>query len=175
MGAIYGTAMHELRAQRRVRVKFPVESGYPLVSAWDLGINDATAIWAAQVVGYELRWRKFYQSSGKELAEYAEVIRAWERESLGTDAAKTLGEALFRGLVPLAKGLWNRESAWWRSGWRMMKGKVCGRDAEGWQGWIDMNVLEWMSDDVAVWYFEAWVLRRKALNPLLCRLRRWKR
>lgn len=53
------TAMHELRAQRRVRVKFPVESGYPLVSAWDLGINDATAIWAAQVVGYELRWRKF--------------------------------------------------------------------------------------------------------------------
>lgn len=97
--------MHELRAQRRVRVKFPVESGYPLVSAWDLGINDATAIWAAQVVGYELRWRKFYQSSGKELAEYAEVIRAWERESLGTDAAKTLGEALFRGLVPLAKGV----------------------------------------------------------------------
>lgn len=103
-GAIYGTAMHELRAQRRVRVKFPVESGYPLVSAWDLGINDATAIWAVQVVGYELRWRKFYQSSGKELAEYAEAIRAWERESLGTDAAKTLGEALFCGLVPLTKG-----------------------------------------------------------------------
>lgn len=79
-GAIYGTAMHKLRAQGRVGVKFPVEPGYPLVSAWDLGINDATAIWAAQVVGYELRWRKFYQSSGKELAEYAEVIRAWERE-----------------------------------------------------------------------------------------------
>ncbi len=79
-GAIYGTAMHKLRAQGRVGVKFPVEPGYPLVSAWDLGINDATAIWAAQVVGYELRWRKFYQSSGKELAEYAEVIRAWERD-----------------------------------------------------------------------------------------------
>ena len=35
----------------------------------------------------------------------------------------------------------------------MMKGKVCGGDAEGLQGGIDMNVLEWMRDDVAVWYF----------------------
>ena len=35
----------------------------------------------------------------------------------------------------------------------MMKGKVYDGDAEGWQGWIDMNVSEWMRDDVAVWYF----------------------
>lgn len=79
-GAIYGAAMHRLRAQGRVGVAFAVEPGYPLVSAWDLGLNDSTAIWAAQIVGYEVRLLKFYQNSGLEMAEYAEVIRVWERE-----------------------------------------------------------------------------------------------
>lgn len=79
-GAIYGAVMHKLRAQGRVGVKFSVEPGYPLVSSWDLGINDSTAIWAAQIVGYELRLLKFYQSSGREMAEYAEVLRQWEGE-----------------------------------------------------------------------------------------------
>lgn len=57
-----------------------MEPGFPLVSAWDLGLNDSTAIWAAQVVGYEVRLLKFYQSSGLGMTEYAEVIRLWERE-----------------------------------------------------------------------------------------------
>lgn len=79
-GAIYGAAMHRLRAQGRVGAAFAVEPGFPLVSAWDLGLNDSTAIWAAQVVGYEVRLLKFYQSSGLGMTEYAEVIRLWERE-----------------------------------------------------------------------------------------------
>lgn len=64
----------------RVGAAFAVEPGFPLVSAWDLGLNDSTAIWAAQVVGYEVRLLKFYQSSGLGMTEYAEVIRLWERE-----------------------------------------------------------------------------------------------
>lgn len=79
-GAIYGAVMHRLRAQGRVGAAFAVEPGFPLVSAWDLGLNDSTAIWAAQVVGYEVRLLKFYQSSGLGMTEYAEVIRLWERE-----------------------------------------------------------------------------------------------
>ena len=79
-GAIYGAVMHRLRAQGCVGAAFAVEPGFPLVSAWDLGLNDSTAIWAAQVVGYEVRLLKFYQSSGLGMTEYAEVIRLWERE-----------------------------------------------------------------------------------------------
>lgn len=79
-GAIYGAILHRLRAQGRVGVCFAAEAGFPVVSSWDLGLNDCTAIWAAQLVGFEVRFLRFYQCSGLEMAEYAEVIRLWERE-----------------------------------------------------------------------------------------------
>ena len=47
----------------------------PVVTAWDLGMSDATSIWFAQMSGREVRLVDFYQASGAGLDHYAGVLR----------------------------------------------------------------------------------------------------
>lgn len=52
-GAIYAKELAEARNQSRITT-VPIEPQYPVYTAWDLGLVDATAIWYAQVVNREL-------------------------------------------------------------------------------------------------------------------------
>ena len=73
IGAYYGKTIKTLEEQGRVG-NVPYDSRLPVYTAWDLGIDDATAIWFAQIVGKEKRIIDYYESSGVGLDHYAKLL-----------------------------------------------------------------------------------------------------
>ena len=56
--------------------RVPYDPALPVHTAWDLGINDSTAIWFAQVYrGGAVNVIDYYENSGVGLDHYAEVLR----------------------------------------------------------------------------------------------------
>lgn len=75
MGAYYGRQLSDLDKQGRL-IPVPWEPTFPVVTAWDLGIDDMTAVWFAQVVGFEVRVIDYAEYRGKGLTEIAaEVLK----------------------------------------------------------------------------------------------------
>ena len=56
--------------------RVPWEPTVKVTTAWDLGIDDATAIWFCQQVGREVRLIDYYENSGEGLAHYSKVLHA---------------------------------------------------------------------------------------------------
>jgi len=73
-GAYYATEMREAKDQDRLGI-VNYETGIPVVTAWDLGVGDSTAIWFAQFHGPEVRIIDYYESSGVGLEHYARVLQ----------------------------------------------------------------------------------------------------
>ncbi len=74
-GAYYGRELDALDAQGRVR-SVPWEPTLPVHTGWDLGINDATVVWFAQVAGNEIRIIDHYKISGQSLVDTARAVLA---------------------------------------------------------------------------------------------------
>jgi hypothetical protein len=70
MGAYYGRIMSKLEADGRL-CKLNWDPKTPVMTAWDLGHHDSTAIWFAQMQGNEIRLIDYYESSGVGAAHYA--------------------------------------------------------------------------------------------------------
>lgn len=75
-GAYYDTQLKYLRKQGRIG-KIPIETKLPVHTGWDLGIDDATSIWFAQVHGKEVRLVDYYESSGEGLSYYIRYLKEW--------------------------------------------------------------------------------------------------
>jgi len=73
-GAYYSLEMRDANAQGRITA-VPYETASPVVTAWDLGIGDTTAIWFAQVIGPETRLIDHYETSGVGLDHYVRVLQ----------------------------------------------------------------------------------------------------
>ncbi|WP_299949085.1 terminase family protein [uncultured Ruegeria sp.] len=73
-GAYYGHEMKEASNDGRV-AKVPYEPSLPVVTAWDLGIGDSTAIWFAQFHGAEKRIIDYYEASGAGLDHYVQHLQ----------------------------------------------------------------------------------------------------
>lgn len=73
-GAYYGKEMKLADADKRI-TRVPYEPGSVVHTAWDLGIDDATAIWFAQQVGKEVRLIDYYENQGHDLAHYVSHLR----------------------------------------------------------------------------------------------------
>lgn len=73
-GGVYATYMDKAKEEGRI-CPVPYKDGVPVITAWDLGKSDSTAIWFAQVVGFEPRIIDFYENNQEDLAHYAKVIR----------------------------------------------------------------------------------------------------
>lgn len=73
-GAYYGEALARAEHDGRV-AELPVEDVLT-ETWWDLGIDDATAIWFVQRVGEELRVVDYVEASGEGLAYYAALLKA---------------------------------------------------------------------------------------------------
>lgn len=71
-GAYYGKDLELAEQDGRIG-KIPVEK-LMTNTAWDLGIDDATAIWFYQTVGKEIRIIDYYEASGVGLEHYAGVL-----------------------------------------------------------------------------------------------------
>lgn len=75
LGAYYGKEMTAAEDEGRIR-EISVESKVKVTTAWDLGIDDSTAIWFCQLVGKEIRLIDYYEASGENLGHYASVLKS---------------------------------------------------------------------------------------------------
>ena len=74
LGAYFGKEMRRAEEDGRI-CTVPYDPMAEVVTAWDLGIGDSTAIWFAQMVGREIRLIDFYQNSGVGLDHYVRVLK----------------------------------------------------------------------------------------------------
>ena len=72
-GAFYAKEMKEATEDGRI-TRVPYDRAASVITAWDLGIGDSTAIWFAQFVGQEVRIIDYYENSGVGLDHYAKVL-----------------------------------------------------------------------------------------------------
>lgn len=72
-GAYYGKEMADAASEGRIgAVRY--EPSKSVVTAWDLGIGDSTAIWFCQFIGAEKRIIDYYENSGVGLDHYVKVL-----------------------------------------------------------------------------------------------------
>lgn len=72
-GAIFARQLEEAKAQGRVG-PVPYNRLLPVNTAWDLGWDDATALWFFQQAGEQVRVIDYYEASGADLAHYRDVM-----------------------------------------------------------------------------------------------------
>lgn len=75
LGAYYGREMMTLEQRGRVSL-VAHDPALKVYTAWDLGIDDSTAIWFAQVNGAEVRLIDYYENSGCGLEHYAGILKS---------------------------------------------------------------------------------------------------
>jgi hypothetical protein len=73
LGSFYAEELAIARAERRIG-RVPSDRMVPVQTSWDLGYDDATAIWFIQVVGREVRIVDYYEASGMGFDHYATVL-----------------------------------------------------------------------------------------------------
>lgn len=72
-GAYYAAQLDSAETEGRL-TRVAWEPRLPVVTAWDLGIGDATAIWFAQAVGSEVRIIDYHEASGIALGQYVKHL-----------------------------------------------------------------------------------------------------
>ncbi len=112
-GAVYGRQMAAADKEGRITQVLPL-CGVPVQTAWDLGYDDATAIWFFQVVGpKEVHFVGYYENSNRDIKHYCDTVHNWAvdhgltRECFGKhwvphDAANKLLAAGGRSIVQQA-------------------------------------------------------------------------
>jgi hypothetical protein len=73
-GAYYSDQLGRMEMDKRL-TRLPIDTGIPVMTTWDLGLNDVCSIWFVQVVGREIRWVDYYENSGFGLEHYVQEIR----------------------------------------------------------------------------------------------------
>jgi hypothetical protein len=81
-GAYYGKLMIEAWRTGRV-TKVPIEPMLNTETWWDIGMNDATAIWFVQRHGLEIRCVDYYENSGEGLKHYVNYLQDWATKHKG--------------------------------------------------------------------------------------------
>jgi phage terminase large subunit len=97
-GAYYAKELERARQEERIR-SVPWEPMVEVETAWDLGIDDATAIVFLQRVGAEIRIIDYLEARGESIAFYAKALRerpyVYRRHWLPHDAeARELGSGV---------------------------------------------------------------------------------
>lgn len=107
-GSVYGEWMFKAECDGRI-TKGVYDSNFPVNTAWDLGFDDATAIWWWQKVGNEIRLLDYYEANGEDIAHYCEVIKKkgykYGKHFVPHDAANKLLAAGGRSIVQQAHQL----------------------------------------------------------------------
>lgn len=73
IGSYYGRLIARLDAQGKI-ASVPYDPSVPVVTGWDLGIDDATAVWFAQMVGREVRIIDYIEARGRSLTDIANEV-----------------------------------------------------------------------------------------------------
>ncbi|WLG43245.1 terminase [Pseudomonas sp. FP1740] len=73
-GAYYAQQFAKLYANKRIG-KVPDNSHLPVMTFWDIGVGDSTAIWFVRQVGTEYHVIDYYENSGEGLRHYMKVLK----------------------------------------------------------------------------------------------------
>ena len=73
-GSIYGDIIASLEDKKQI-TRVPVNPGYPVHTAWDLGFNDQTAIIFFQQIGHQIHIVDYYENRNEAFPHYAQVIK----------------------------------------------------------------------------------------------------
>jgi hypothetical protein len=73
-GSYYGRLLEAAASEERIG-PVPWDPRLPVHTAWDLGMDDSTAIWFAQAVGAEVRLIGYYEASGEGLEHYVRLLQ----------------------------------------------------------------------------------------------------
>lgn len=76
VGAYYAKLIAQLEEQKRIRESIPHEPLLPVYTAWDLGMDDSTAIWFAQIINEEVRLIDYHEANGMGLDYYVNHLRS---------------------------------------------------------------------------------------------------
>ena len=74
-GAYYAKELEQARDEDRIG-KVPYDPSKQVVTAWDLGVSDATAIWFAQYDGKAINVIDYFEGSGEGLPYYIDVLNS---------------------------------------------------------------------------------------------------
>ena len=74
IGSYYGAAIQKAEKENRI-TKVPINEGYPVHTAWDLGMDDSMTIWFFQHVNQEIHFVDYYENSGEGLGFYAQILQ----------------------------------------------------------------------------------------------------
>jgi len=74
-GAIYAKEIRKVLEEKR-RTRVPYDSSKPVFTFWDLGRSDNTAIWFAQLIGYERRIIDYYSNNQQAIGHYMKVLQS---------------------------------------------------------------------------------------------------
>lgn len=110
-GAYYGEAMAAIEAKGQIK-DFLYDPKLTVTTAWDLGIDDSTAIWFVQTLRDEVRVVDYYEVNGKGLPDIIKHIKAlpytYEEHLLPHDAgAREMGTGVTREETMRTLGLSN--------------------------------------------------------------------
>ena len=72
-GSYYGKYMTQALQDGRI-CNVPFDPAVQVITVWDLGIGDSTAIWFCQQIGGEIHLIDYYERSGEGLAHYASML-----------------------------------------------------------------------------------------------------
>lgn len=107
-GAVYGAQMFDAETAGRFKVGI-YDPEHLVNTAWDLGYDDATAIWFWQKIGNEIRIIDYYERSGFAIDHYCgrlkELPYKYGKHFVPHDAANKLLAAGGRSIVQQAYGL----------------------------------------------------------------------
>lgn len=73
-GAIYANEVRQATADGRF-TRVPCDESKPVHTFWDLGRADKTAIWFAQIIGFEFRLIDYYENQGHALGHYLKHLQ----------------------------------------------------------------------------------------------------
>lgn len=76
-GQVYGKEMAKAVDESRI-CAVPYNKAFPVITAWDLGFGDATAIWFCQIVGREPRIIDYYENNMEGLDHYVNIVKSKE-------------------------------------------------------------------------------------------------
>jgi len=74
-GAYYQQAFLQLEDAGRID-SVPYNEMFPVITAWDLGYNDATVIWFAQVINDEIKVIDFYTDNNHHTSHYLKYLKS---------------------------------------------------------------------------------------------------
>jgi hypothetical protein len=74
IGSYYGEAIRKAEEEHRI-TSVPINEGFTVNTAWDLGMDDSMSIWFFQTIGQEIHLIDYYENSGEGLAHYAKTMQ----------------------------------------------------------------------------------------------------